>query len=396
MITKKLAVPLINEKILQQSVHCYIATSSMTEEGFEFIRSRIPAKCKMDIVTGLDEPTSPSVLWKILRNYQGRINLNIYTRNVLHANMFVFDLPFRKSIAFVGSGTLSLEGIKDSEDLFWKITDAKEIESLMSWYTSYFQFGEPLTEKIAQGYETLYRRLRARAIRSAQEKRDMMSLIAASSYLESVKFRGQFFKREDFTVLSIENAFSDNAALRLSRAALSEKLLQLHTLIADPLSRLQLELDGESERSSDPARHIGTKVDSLSLVYEPRAVARFFKLRFGITGRDVFLSATIGDERETSDQRRLFFQRLEEPSLLREFFRRFSTLKGYSVEAGGKSRMVTSFRDEGELLSYLTTEDASLFDIKFLRRHLPGEPQLTSGAIEQMVVEELGVLSKLI
>src|SRR6187402_3908396 len=104
MIVKKLAVPLINEKIMQQAEHVYIATAGISEPGFDFIRSRIAPKCKMEIVTGLSALTSPSVLHRIWKNYGGRISLNIYTRNVFHANLYIFDLPFRKTIAFVGSG----------------------------------------------------------------------------------------------------------------------------------------------------------------------------------------------------------------------------------------------------------------------------------------------------
>ena len=143
MIVKKLAAPLINEKLLQQAEHCYVASASISEVGFDFIRSRISPKCKMDMVTGMDLPTSPHVLRRIWRNYQGRITLNVYTRNVFHSNVYIFDLPFRKSVAFIGSGDFTLEGIKDREELFYKITDAKQIEELKSWFTGYFEFAEP-------------------------------------------------------------------------------------------------------------------------------------------------------------------------------------------------------------------------------------------------------------
>jgi hypothetical protein len=153
MIIKKLAVPLVNEKILPQVEHCYIATAAVSEEGFDFIRSRIPTKTKMDIVTGVTGPLSREVLHRIWRNYQGRITLNIYSKNTFHANVYIFDLPFRKTIAFIGSGTFTLEGLKDHEELFYKITDAKEIENLKSWFVGYYEFSEPLTEKVIQEYE---------------------------------------------------------------------------------------------------------------------------------------------------------------------------------------------------------------------------------------------------
>ncbi len=166
MIIKKLAVPFINDKLLQQVEHCYIATAAISEAGFDFIRSRIPTKTKMEIVTGLDVPTDPEVLRKIWRHYQGRITLNIYTRNSFHTNVYIFDLPFRKSVAFVGSGHLTLEGLKDSEELFYKITDAKEIENLKSWFIGYYEFAEPLNETLIQEYELVYPTFKERESKS--------------------------------------------------------------------------------------------------------------------------------------------------------------------------------------------------------------------------------------
>ena len=171
MIVKKLAVPLINDKLLLQAEHCYIATASISEAGFDFIRSRIPPKCKMEIVTGLDVLTSPQVLRRIWRNYQDRITLNLYTRNFFHANVYIFDLPYRKAVAFVGSGNFTLEGMKDSEELFYKVTDPKEIEALKSWFIGYYEFSEPVTETIIQEYELVFPLLKQREIASRKEKK---------------------------------------------------------------------------------------------------------------------------------------------------------------------------------------------------------------------------------
>lgn len=228
MITKKLAVPLINEKILSQATHCYIATSHISDAGFDFIRGRIPSNCKMSIVTSLDGLTSPNVLQRIYRHYQGRITLNIYTRNVLNANLYVFDLPFRKSVAFVGSGSASLEGIKDHEELFWKITDAKEIESLMSWYTSYYEFGTTLTENLINEYEQIYPAALMRAWNTSNEKEIAIRL--SHFTLEGIRFRSQYFKKEDFTALApaagtaIEKVAADQDVVKEKLSTLAEKI----------------------------------------------------------------------------------------------------------------------------------------------------------------------------
>jgi len=198
MIIKKLAVPFINDKLLQQAEHCYIATAAISEAGFDFIRSRIPTKSKMEIVTGLDVPTSPEVLRRIWRNYQGRITLNIYTKNFFHANVYIFDLPFRKAVAFIGSGHFTLEGIKDGEELFYKITDAKEIENLKSWFVGYYEFGEPLSEALIQEYEYLYPTLKQRDIVSRQEKKQFIELTATGFNWDQIKFKNQFLRRKIF------------------------------------------------------------------------------------------------------------------------------------------------------------------------------------------------------
>lgn len=393
MITKKLAVPLVNDKILQQAEHCYIASSSISEEGFEFLRSRISPKCKMDIVTGLDVPTSPAVLWKILRHYQGRINLHIYTKNTMHANLFVFDLPFRKSVAFVGSGSMSAEGLKDSEELFWKLTDAKEIESLMSWYTTYFQFGTPLTESIVRGYETLYPRLKAREIRSAQEKRNLIE--ENQGNLDSVKFRNQFFQRDDFSVLGIANALSDNASLRMARIALAEKLMKLHSMLEAQLSGMKFELGGEKDRSPDPQEHRGEIVDSMWLVYGyPGSKAA--RLRIGITAGHIVVAAVVGSDRDSANHRRNFLLRFDDPSVKQRFYQDVTSLNGYLIEAAGKLRIADSFRSEHELFAFIDSEDARTVEVVFARRILPGDSGLSNDAIAATLTTEMNRLLKLI
>ncbi|HPW63535.1 MAG TPA: hypothetical protein PLJ13_14655, partial [Cyclobacteriaceae bacterium] len=248
MLIKKLAVPFINDKLLQQVEHCYIATAAISEAGFDFIRSRIPTKTKMEIVTGLDVPTSPEVLRRIWRNYQGRITLNIYTRNFFHANVYIFDLPFRKAVAFVGSGHFTLDGIKDGEELFYKITDTKEIENLKSWFIGYYEFGEPLSEELIQEYEYLYPTLKQRDILSRQEKKQFISLTTAGFSWDQIKFKLQYFKKEDYLALSSSKARLTNPEILTERENVKNKLIQLHALIKDHVHRLKLKEDHDSNQ----------------------------------------------------------------------------------------------------------------------------------------------------
>jgi hypothetical protein len=238
MLIRKPAVPLINEKLLSQAVHCYIVTAGISDAGFEFVRSRIPPKCKIDLITGLDNPSSPQVLHKVLRHYQERITVKIYTRNVLHANMLMIELPYRKSVAFVGSGTLSLEGLKDYEELFWKVSDPKEIESLLSWFTGYYEFGSPLTEELIQEYEAVYPEIRRREIMSREEKD--VALSAAGIRWDVIRFGTQLFTKEDFHVLSPVNWSVSNEQLRNGRNVVLDKLRALRDSLTPSLATHKL------------------------------------------------------------------------------------------------------------------------------------------------------------
>src|ERR1041385_2186220 len=266
MIIKKLAVPFINDKLLQQVEYCYIATAAISEAGFDFIRSRIPTKTKMEIVTGLDAPTSPEVLRRIWRNYQGRITLNIYTRNVFHANVYIFDLPYRKSVAFVGSGHFTLEGIKDSEELFFKITDAKEIENLKSWFIGYYEFGEPLSEKLIEEYEWLYPTLKQRDTASRQEKKQFLSLTTAGFSWDHVKQKHHYFKKEDYLTFSNSKARFNTPELHAERVSVQTKLAQLHEQIKDHLRKLKLHGAADPDNivsSLDPSQHTDRQLRSM-------------------------------------------------------------------------------------------------------------------------------------
>jgi HKD family nuclease len=156
MIVKKLHARFINDKILVNAEQCYIASAAISSEGFEFVFSRLPKKCKGYIVTGLEFPTEPAVLWKMLKEYYGRVSVSVITTNAFHANAYLFDMPYRKRLGFISSANFTAEGLQHNEELSYRIDTEKEVEEAKVWFTQYFESGEPLTEKIIRAYEAIY------------------------------------------------------------------------------------------------------------------------------------------------------------------------------------------------------------------------------------------------
>lgn len=400
MITKKLAVPLINDKILLQAEHCYIATASISDAGFDFVRSRIPVKCKIDMVTGLDGLTSPNVLQRILRHYQGRITLNVYTRNVLHANVYIFDLPYRKSVAFVGSGSFSLEGLKDHEELFWKITDPKEIESLMSWFTGYYEFGVPLSEALVQEYELLYPVMKQREIASLREKQQLIALTASGFNWDTIRFRNQYFKKEDYLAFSTSNASSESDDIRAARRDIQNKLVQLRDSLKDELTARKLD---EAIRTTGVVDSIEANaypdqaVRSMWVSYgktESGASPGFLTLEMGITPMSFNVRLRAVAQPEARKSREHFYHQMETETYRSTFFNLLSALgPGYTIEVTGVKRPVESFQQEQTLWEFIKVDYGMHFDIIMEKKFSPGDPNISNENIATTLGKELALLA---
>ncbi|MEO7989631.1 MAG: phospholipase D-like domain-containing protein [Chryseolinea sp.] len=407
MIVKKMAVPLINDKLLLQAEHCYIATAAISEAGFDFIRSRIPPKCKMEIVTGLDALTSPQVLRRIWRNYQDRISLNIFTRNFFHANVYIFDLPYRKTVAFVGSGNFTLEGIKDSEEIFYKVTDSKEIEALKSWFTGYYEFSEPITETIIQEYELLFPLLKQRDIASRKEKKQLIELTTAGFNWDAIKFKNQFFKKEDYLVFANSKAILNTSEIQTERAVVQAKLLQLHESIKDHVQKLKLFADGDPNNivsSLDSEHHADLRLSSMWITYGRKDAelnqyyplakrSNFINLQIIIRQKDLGIWLMAGKPRSSKEDREFFKQQMIDEEYRNTFFKLLIGLGvGYWIEIAGDKINVETFQTADSLWEFTKSDDWMYYDFIIGRTYSPGEFDLSTDTITLTVTKDFDKL----
>jgi HKD family nuclease len=178
MLVKKLLARFINDKVLQNAEYCYITTDVISMAALDLFMGKVGIKCKVDIVTGLGLLTSPDVLRKILANYRERVRLRIYTKNTIHAKVFAFDLPYRKRLAFIGSGNFTIEGLAENEELSWQTSTEKEVEELKIWFNKYFEDSIQLVPEIIIAYEPVYQAALERWETSDREKKQFMESIA--------------------------------------------------------------------------------------------------------------------------------------------------------------------------------------------------------------------------
>jgi len=401
MIVKKLAVPLINEKILNQAEYCYIATAAISDAGFDFIRSRIPLKCKMEIITGLDVPTSPGVLKRIWKHYQERISLKIYTRNFFHANVYIFDLPFRKSVAFVGSGHFTLEGIKDGEEIFERITDPKEIEVLKSWFIGYYEFAEQLTEEITNEYDLIYPALKQREIAARQEKREVMELTTRGFSWDNIKFKNQYFKKEDYLIFSYSKSVLATPEIQEARVVVQNKLKQLHELVKKHIGFLKIQEDSIAlSNNIQIASYPENRIHFLPLVYgrreaelkkyaTPVSFNDFMTIEISIKQKSIMV-ALISYVHNGKLDREYFRDQMNSIEYRTKFFQLLTGLGvGYWIEIFGDRKEVETWLNEETLWEFTKPDDWRYYTFTIGKNFLPGDNAINTDSIAITIEKEL-------
>jgi hypothetical protein len=405
MIIKKLAAPLINEKILHDAEHCYIATASITEAAFDFVKSRLHPKCKIDIVTGLDAPTSPEVLKRIWRHYQERITLHVYTKNFFHPNVYIFDLPFRKAVAFVGSGHFTLEGLKDHEEVFYKIKDPKEIEALKSWFIGYYEFAEPLTDAIITEYNDIYPSLKRHEIAMQKEKEQFMELATGGFQWDSIKFKNQYVKKEDYLTLSSYKASHNTPDIQAERIVLKDKLLALRESVEAGLPKFLL---GNVPFLSSlmPVEHTDQKIKAVWTAYSTGNDTFELNAYPAIPGQLNFMQVRLLIRpKEVSvwllpdkNDRIFLLEQLSDATSRNAFFKLLMAVKmdsgtiSYWIEVAGKIKGPELFQNEDQLWEFIKSDAAMHYTFIFGKSFSPGAPEInteTIGATLQKEIEKL-------
>lgn len=404
MIIKKLLAPFVNNKILKEAEHCYIASAGISEPAFDLLMSNLSRHCNVDIVTGLDLPTHPNVLWKILKKYPGRVTLRIFTRNVFHSNLYIFDLPFRKRIAFVGSGSLTLGGIKDHEELSYKIDIERNVEDLKAWFRSYFDFGADLSEKIIKEYEILYPSIVARDNATKEDLKQFTDVITGRFSLDDKSLSKQYFQSNDYSTLHHSKASLDTQLVHHERIILKNKLLELHEQLKPYLLKLKLHEPDDSDQivsSLDPVFHYEHKVRTIGLTYgrskkeldEYKAkLTDLINIQLLLRPQEFGICLSLGKPNRGTEDREYFRKEMNNEESRKKFYDLLKGLgKDYWIEVSGERKLVDTFEDEQVLWNF-TTADHLPYNFIIGRNYAANDPDIAVDNIITTIQKEIDKL----
>ena len=393
MIIKKLLVPFINEKILANAEHCSIAVAAISEPAFDFLMSKLPPKCKVDIVTGLDLPTDPNVLSKALEKYPNRVNFRIHTKSAFHSNVYIFDLPFRKMVAFIGSANFTLGGFKDNEELSYKTDTEKGVEEVKTWFRSYFEYAEDLTEAIITQYQEIYPSAIEREAQSNSEKREFIESVSGSFTWETANLKDQYFQEENYLTFENRKAALNTQLVLFERERVQSKLLNLGEQLKPFMLKLKVHQHYDSRHivsSMDPVFHYENRIKGMWLAYgRGKKELEEYKsqpqdmiyISIIIRRNDFGIWLMPGKQNSGRQDREYFRNEMKSEEYKAKFFTMLKSLgEDYWIDVAGDKQKVSSFKTADQLLES-TEKDSLNYSFTIGRTYIPNHPDISSANI---------------
>jgi len=381
MIVPKLTVPLINDAILANCINCWIATGGISLNGFSFIFGRLTQLAHCQLLTGLDLPTDPRVLHNVNQNLSEKIEMRIFCEGFFHAKVYIFECR-SFSVAYVGSGNFTMGGFNGNEELFYKVTDYSEIEELKAWFRRYFIKSIPLSRSIILQYEAIYNREKDRQTASIADLSAFMNSVNANTNGVASDLSGQYFKVEDYAVLSNANAPLTTPAIVRERIRVQNKLMDIHDLIMPTIREMgdlhQHFRRGNITSSLNPENQPGHLLRAIWLAYgrseaeieqyqiikpgHPDKIEKspmnFIRLQ-AILRQDLFgIWLMPGKEHGSEIDRNYFRTQMRNENYREEFYRMLRGLgDGYWINVAGDQESVLSFKNALQLWEFTRRDD---------------------------------------
>ena len=179
------------ETELTKAEEIWIAVGLLNSFGLQFILGAVPKSCKINIIAGIDLPTDPKALSKLL-SLKGKriINAKVFTEEYFHPKVYVIKSA-SQLFAIVGSANCTMGGLEDNVEMSIGIKDNAICKSLIQWIVQdIVPTSQPLTADFIKAYKPAYDK---RMMRKKKEKveiedlKDREQIKARANLVASVK-----------------------------------------------------------------------------------------------------------------------------------------------------------------------------------------------------------------
>lgn len=159
---------------LKKADEIWVAVGLLNNAGLEYILNIVPKSCRLNFIVGIDLPTDPKALSRLLYLKGKRlINSKILTEDFFHPKVYIIKSA-QHLHAFVGSANCTMGGLENNIEMSIGTKDKTICKSLVDWFENdLLANSQPLTADFIKSYKPKYHN---RIKRRKKEKAEMEDL----------------------------------------------------------------------------------------------------------------------------------------------------------------------------------------------------------------------------
>lgn len=243
----------------------WVAVAMMNNGGFTLFKD-LSNEVTQNIVVGIDLPTPPQTLRKLLNKCSSHFSAKIYeSEYTYHPKLYIIQNVDGMYCAFVGSSNATYSGLNKNVELNVKITDQEQCKKLVHWYRKIELEAKLLTTGLIDTYAIRYEEIRKRSKKLVEEIQITKSEIDHGS--------GQFFSPNQHAVFSNQYRKVNSYSLLELRKNVRARLIELHDRMLPQFKNYGLsDLFPNSRKQDRTSRHYinsfsGKNIQSIWLHY---------------------------------------------------------------------------------------------------------------------------------
>ncbi|MEI8202907.1 MAG: phospholipase D family protein, partial [Bacteroidota bacterium] len=143
-ISHKLSVNLKSE--LKNAEEIWVAVGLLNLTGLDFLLQALPDTCKLNFIVGIDLPTDPKALIKLL-SLKGKrtTNVKILTESFFHPKVYIIK-SHKLFTAFIGSANCTNGGLNANIEMSIGTKETNICKELIGWFeNTLLPISQPLT-----------------------------------------------------------------------------------------------------------------------------------------------------------------------------------------------------------------------------------------------------------
>ncbi len=154
-ITTKLSVNLKNA--FKTADEIWVAVALLNLQGFEFIAGTIKKDCKINFIGGIDLPTDPLALTKLLSlKAKQTVSAYMFTKETYHPKVFITKTG-NELKSFIGSANATNGGLNNNIEMTIEIDNQEISKQLLDWFSKTQDNSQILTTDFIADYTPRYK-----------------------------------------------------------------------------------------------------------------------------------------------------------------------------------------------------------------------------------------------